>query len=179
METVDRKIEELIPSEYNPRQMTGKQNEDLKASLKRFGVVEPILVNMHDDRKNIIIGGHQRLRVWKDLGNKTIPCVETKVNRGRERELSIRLNKNTGEFDWDALANEFDIGELEEWGFDDNDFNLDKIPFKPEDDPGISDHKMNEDEMKEIANKMNDKLKEGQKLQEVICPQCGEEFYVK
>ena len=121
METVERKIEDLIPAEYNPRQMTEKQNEDLKASMKRFGVVEPLLINMHKDRKNIVIGGHQRLRVWKGLGHDTIPCWEIEVNRDRERELNVRLNKNTGEFDWDALANEFDVEELTDWGFDEND----------------------------------------------------------
>lgn len=117
MKTVDRKIDDLIPAEYNPRQMTEKQTEDLRASLKRFGVVEPILINTHKDRKNIVIGGHQRLRVWKSLGNETIPCVEIKVARDRERELNVRLNQNTGKFDIEILKKEFDIQDLGDWGF--------------------------------------------------------------
>ena len=151
MQTVERRMEDLIPAEYNPRQMTAKQNEDLKASMKRFGCVEPILVNMHKDRKNIIIGGHQRLRVWKSLGNETIPCVEIEVDRDRERELNVRLNLNTGEFDIDILANEFDIGELEDWGFDENElFGNEDIP---EDNKDID-----EDAMAETENE---------------CPKCG------
>ena len=51
------------------------------------------------------------------------------LNKEQERELNIRLNKNTGEFDMDILANEFDIDELVDWGFKhiDLDVNIDKI----------------------------------------------------
>ena len=51
------------------------------------------------------------------LGLKEIPCVEVELNPAKEKELNIRLNRNTGEWDWDALANYFDVGELTEWGF--------------------------------------------------------------
>lgn len=118
METKNKKIADLIEAEYNPRQLTEKQHQDLTDSLKRFGVVDPLIVNVHEDRKNIVVGGHQRLRIWRELGHKTIPCVEVELDRDRERELNIRLNRNTGEWDWDALANEFDISELTEWGFE-------------------------------------------------------------
>ena len=139
METVERKIEDLIPAEYNPRQMTAKQVEDLTASMKRFGVVEPLLINMHADRKNIVIGGHQRLRVWKGLGHETIPCWEIEVNRDRERELNVRLNRNLGSWDWDALANEFDIGELDDWGFNENELTMPDWEDYSEDQTGNAD----------------------------------------
>jgi ParB-like chromosome segregation protein Spo0J len=59
----------------------------------------------------------------------TIPCVMLDLSKEEERELNIRLNKNTGEFDMDILANEFDIDELTDWGFKhiDLDLNIDKI----------------------------------------------------
>jgi len=115
---VNRKISELIAAEYNPRQLTEAQHQALTDSLKRFGVVDPVIVNRHKDRDNIIVGGHQRLRVWRELGNDTIPTVEVELDRDRERELNVRLNRNTGEWDWDMLANEFDIEELTDWGFE-------------------------------------------------------------
>jgi len=100
--------------------MTADQVAALTDSLQRFGFVDPIIINSNKDRKNIIIGGHQRIRIARELGIKDIPCVEFDLTAEKERELNIRLNKNTGEWDWDALANYFDVGELTEWGFADD-----------------------------------------------------------
>lgn len=126
-----RKISDLIGAEYNPRQLTNDQHRHLTDSLKRFGMVDPVIVNAHADRKDIIVGGHQRLKVWAELGNDIIPTVEVDLDRDRERELNVRLNRNTGEWDWDVLANEFDVEELTDWGFSEDElqgFNLDDIP---------------------------------------------------
>jgi len=114
------KPDELIAAEYNPRQLTKDQHKDLTDSIKRFGLVDPLIVNTHKDRMNILVGGHQRLKIAQELNIKTIPCVQVKLTPDKERELNIRLNKNTGQWDWDALANHFDVGELTEWGFTDD-----------------------------------------------------------
>ena len=113
-----RKLDELIFAEYNPRKLTDVQRQQLTDSIKRFDIVDPLIVNMHPGRKNIIIGGHQRAKVAKDLGYKEVPCVEVHLTLDRERELNIRLNQNTGEWDLEALGEYFDPGELVEWGFD-------------------------------------------------------------
>ena len=107
-------IEQLIFAEYNPRQLTKDQYQGLKDSITRFGLVDPVIVNKHKDRKNIIVGGHQRVKVAKDLGFKDVPCVEVSLTLDKERELNIRLNRNTGEWDWDSLANYFDVSDLDE-----------------------------------------------------------------
>tara|TARA_R110002073_G_scaffold17422_8_gene65498 strand:+ start:941 stop:1519 length:579 start_codon:yes stop_codon:yes gene_type:complete len=112
-----RKISELNPAEYNPRQLTDKQYKQLKKSLKTFGCVEPVVINSNPMRKDIIVGGHQRCKVWADLGNDTIPTVEVELDEAAEMELNVRLNKNTGEFDFDMLANYFEVSTLKEWGF--------------------------------------------------------------
>ena len=112
-----RKISELNPAEYNPRQLTDKQYKQLKKSLKTFGCVEPVVINSNPMRKDIIVGGHQRCKVWADLGNDTIPTVEVELDESAEMELNVRLNKNTGEFDFDMLANYFDMDALKDWGF--------------------------------------------------------------
>ena len=121
---VQKKIADLIPAEYNPRQLTEKQFEDISASIKRFGFVDPVLVNTHPDRKNIIIGGHMRTRVAKELGYKQVPCVELYLTLEKEKELNIRLNKNTGSFDFDALADHFEIEDLTDWGFAEYEFGV-------------------------------------------------------
>jgi ParB-like chromosome segregation protein Spo0J len=111
------KANDLIMAEYNPRQLTRDQYAQLKDSLTRFGLVDPLIVNKHKDRKNILVGGHQRLKIAKEMGMSVIPCVEVELPYDQEKELNIRLNKNVGEWDYDALANYFDVGELTEWGF--------------------------------------------------------------
>jgi hypothetical protein len=117
MKIKTRKISDLIRAEYNPRELTKEQQNQLTDSLKRFGLVDPIIVNTHKDRKNILVGGHQRMKVWEELGNDTIPTVEVNLNLEKEKELNVRLNKNTGQFDMDILTNNFDTTELIEWGF--------------------------------------------------------------
>ena len=115
--TTDYPVDAIIFAEYNPRQLSEAQHQDLTDSIKRFGLVDPLIINTHKDRKNILIGGHQRCRIAKELKYKTVPCVEVDLTPDKERELNIRLNKNSGAWDWDALANYFDVGELTEWGF--------------------------------------------------------------
>ena len=124
------KISELKQAEYNPRRMTNKQYEDLKNSLEKFGLVDPIIINSD----NTVIGGHQRLKIVRELGGSEVPAVRVNLSKEDERELNIRLNKNTGEFDLDILANNFGVDELKDWGFKDIElgFNIDKIEEKEE-----------------------------------------------
>jgi len=123
--TVEYSVTDLVFAEYNPRELTQDQHQDLKDSITRFGFVDPLIVNTHKERKNILVGGHQRLKIAKELGYKDVPCVEVNLTPTKEKELNVRLNKNTGQWDWDALANHFDVGELLEWGFDDSFFDND------------------------------------------------------
>ena len=131
MELEKVKIEELEPATYNPRQISTKQFNDLKESITKFGMVDPLIVN----KCYTIVGGHQRYKICKQLGYKEIGCIILDLDKEQERELNIRLNKNTGEFDMDILANEFDIQELTEWGFKeiDLDINIDKLVEDTED----------------------------------------------
>ena len=147
---------ELIAAEYNPRQLTKDQHKDLTDSIKRFGLVDPLIVNTHKERKNVLIGGHQRLKIATMLGLKEIPCVEVELNPAKEKELNIRLNKNVGEWDWDALANYFDVGELTEWGFTEE--QLGGV-FTPDFQPVGIDEQPRLDEKKPVQ-----------------CPECGNEF---
>jgi DNA modification methylase len=142
METVDYKITELLEAEYNPRQLTEKQYDDLTASIKKFGFVDPIIVNKHPDRDNVVVGGHQRLKVARVLNYKDVPCVEVKLTEEEERELNVRLNKNHGEWDWDLLANNFDNSQLLQWGFSEDELSF----FEEEPTEGLTD----DDEVPEV-----------------------------
>ena len=110
-----KNIEDLKPAPYNARQSNIKQEAQLKTSLKKFGVVEPIIFNK---QSGYIVGGHFRVRELKKLGYKEIECVIVDLSEADEKELNIRLNANTGAWDWDSLANNWDMEELENWGLD-------------------------------------------------------------
>lgn len=107
----------LKPALYNPRVMDAKQESDLTASLKEFGLIDPIIVNSNKDRLNIVIGGHQRLKIALKLGYKEIPVVYLDLSEEKEKILNLRLNKNTGSWDLELLKN-FEIGTLLDVGFD-------------------------------------------------------------
>ncbi len=132
IQTVEVPINELFGADYNARTHNGAQAEQLKQSIQRFGLVDPIIVNSAPNRKNIIIGGHFRWEVAKVLGFKAVPVVFVDIpDLDKEKELNLRLNKNTGEFDWDLLA-KFDESFLADVGFSsdelDSIFDLDIVP---------------------------------------------------
>lgn len=115
--TVNRSVDDLVFAEHNPRRMSDDQYKHLRESISWFGVVDPIIINVHPERMNIIIGGHQRVRIARELGIRSVPCVEIELSPEKERELNIRLNKNLGEWDWERLADLFAQNELLDWGF--------------------------------------------------------------
>ena len=110
-----KKISDLKPAPYNPRKSSDKQEANLKKSLEKFGVVEPIVFNKQTGH---IVGGHFRIRELKKLGYKEVDCVIVDLNEDDEKELNIRLNANTGDWDWDTLANEWDVQDLKDWGLE-------------------------------------------------------------
>ncbi len=111
-------VKELNPAPYNPRKWSEDAIAQLTDSIKSFGLVDPILVNSSPDRKNVVIGGHFRLKVAKDLGIKEVPVVYVDIpDIEREKELNVRLNKNLGDWDYELLA-EFDETLLSTIGFD-------------------------------------------------------------
>lgn len=148
----------LKGADYNPRKWDANARKQLKESISRFGIVDPILVNSAESRKNIVIGGHFRLHTLKELGYEEVPVVYLNIpDLEKEKELNIRLNKNQGEFDLDLLA-DFDQSFLEDIGFDNDD--LDEIFI---DDSDTENDEF--DEEKELAKIKVPKSKLGDKYQ--------------
>jgi DNA modification methylase len=130
-------MDDLINADYNPRKWDAKTLADLKASIKKFGIVDPAIANSAENRKNIVIGGHMRIAAAKELGITEMPIVYLNIpDIEREKELNIRLNKNHGEFDFALLAN-FAEDFLDEIGF--NSEELDAIFELDEENPEIFD----------------------------------------
>ncbi|MBP6858986.1 MAG: DNA modification methylase [Candidatus Pacebacteria bacterium] len=125
-------VTDLKPATYNPRTHSEEQAEHLKESITRFGLVDPIICNSSPKRMNVVIGGHFRLKMAIELGHTTVPVVYVRIDDiEKEKELNLRLNKNTGEFDLKLLA-EFDKTFLDDIGFSseemDEIFAVDPLP---------------------------------------------------
>jgi len=149
-----RKISELLPNKKNPRRLSKAQAEELKKSIERFGLCEPIVIN----RDGQIIGGHQRIKTLQKLGHEDIDVYvpEQALTQKEEEELNIRLNKNSGDFDYDILANEWDIDMLLDSGFTEEELHL----KPPEEKPKKYDILVS-------FNCRNDLLKSEQEIQEI------------
>ncbi|MBI4080267.1 MAG: DNA modification methylase [Candidatus Levybacteria bacterium] len=121
----------LKPASYNPRKWSEAQIETLKESIRRFSIVDPLICNNSPGRENVVIGGHFRLKVAKDLGYKEVPVIYVTLPLEKEKELNLRLNQNLGEFDFKLLA-EFGENLLKDFGFSseelDEIFQIDPTP---------------------------------------------------
>lgn len=114
-------IDQLKPSEYNPRVWEEKTIRDLTRSIKEHGLVAPILANGNRSRYGVVIGGHFRLKIAKDLRFKTVPVNFVDVpDIEQEKKLNLALNRVSGDWDYELLKN-FDLELLLESGFDDTD----------------------------------------------------------
>lgn len=131
-----RKLSELIPHDKNPRILTREQCEQLKKSISKFGLIDKPVITK-DGR---LIGGHQRVHVMMSSGFTECDCwiCEDDLSDKDIEELMLRLNRNTGDWDWDLLANHFDLEDLIELGFDESDIVYDDEEIK---DDGEDDSK--------------------------------------
>jgi len=125
-------INALKLNQKNPRRLTKEQAEQLTTSISKYGLCEPIVANLD----GTVIGGHQRLRTLKKLGHKTVDVYypSKALNEREADELNIRLNKNTGEWDFDSLANNWDASDLINWGFTQDELQLEEVPTEESED---------------------------------------------
>jgi hypothetical protein len=170
-----KKISDLIPAPYNPRQSTAKQEKHLKESLEKFGLVEPIIFNK---QTGYIVGGHFRVRELKKLGITEIECVIVDLNEADEKELNIRLNANTGSWDWDTLANDWEVEDLSEWGLNIPKFDPIDIDFDPNVTPETNYSDVTKEQIRAEAEKLASQMLRNHKEIDVMCPKCGNEFIV-
>jgi DNA modification methylase len=116
-------VKDLKASAYNARKWDEKAIADMKESISRFGLVDPLLVNGAPERKNIVIGGHLRLKVATLLGFTEVPVVYLTIpDIEKEKELNLRLNKNVGAWD-EELLKLFDTNLLLDVGFTPDELN--------------------------------------------------------
>ncbi len=112
-----REVSSLKEWGKNPRKLMTKGLEDLTNSINKFGLAEPIVINTD----GTICGGHGRKKVLTLAKIKECDCYvpDRELTEDEFRELNIRLNANiAGEFDWEVLANEWDVDQLNDYGLD-------------------------------------------------------------
>lgn len=109
------KINDLKKHPKNPRTLSNKQFNELKASIHTFGLIDKPIINFD----LTIIGGHQRIQVLKKDKIKEVECwiPDRQLTEKEVEELMLRLNRNHGEFNYDDLANNFDLPDLLDIGF--------------------------------------------------------------
>lgn len=112
------KIGDLKRAEYNPRFMPDGEMQALKKSIEQWGIVEPIVVNIHKDRYGVLVGGHQRVTAIEQLiargihprgieqtpeGGFYVPVVTVELPIEEEKLLNVALNRIKGKWDEDKL----------------------------------------------------------------------------
>lgn len=160
MEIDKIKVNDIVPADYNPRKISADELGRLETSIKEFGFVDPIIINLKNNR---IVGGHQRFKIIQKegieelnllrLGNVGWAFVETdlKVKDGNyERALNIALNKISGE--WDTGKLDIILDDLKFDGFDVSltgfDVDLDSLNDLGDDEDGLYDF-LEEDNLSE------------------------------
>lgn len=122
MEIRTMKLSDIKPSDYNPRKTLkpeDPQYKKLAASLKEFGYVEPIIWNQ---QTGSLVGGHQRLNILLDSGEKKAEVVVVNLSLHDEKILNVLLNRAKGRWDNEKLAELLselnEAGAVELTGFD-------------------------------------------------------------
>ena len=110
------KISKVKNNPNNPRVIKDDKFEKLVRSIKEFPKmleIRPIVVN--DDM--IVLGGNMRLKACKEAGLKEVPIIKaSELTEEEQKQFIIKDNVSGGEWDWEALAVDWNAGELEEWG---------------------------------------------------------------
>ena len=138
-----KKINEISSAKYNPRKITDEALGRLTKSLAEFGNIQPITWNV---RTGNVVGGHQRLKVYKAMGKTEVDVWAVDLDEQKEKAANIALNKLSGEFDMPMLKDileEIDTGDLD---MEITGFGMDEIALMMED----THPEVTEDEVPEV-----------------------------
>jgi len=115
------KLSAIKPNPSNPRLIKDEKFEKLKQSIKDFPQMmelRPMVV----DETMTLLGGNMRFKALQDLGYKEIPDnwlkKASELTEEQKKEFIIKDNVGFGEWEWEQLANEWDVEQLAEWGLD-------------------------------------------------------------
>ena len=134
MEIQKVKIQEVKLNPNNPRIIKDDKFAKLVKSIQELPQmleIRPIVVNAD----MVVLGGNMRLKACKEAGLKEVPIIiADNLTEEQQREFLIKDNVSGGEWDFEMLANEWDVEQLEEWGLDVPSFEPDQVLEAEEDD---------------------------------------------
>ena len=110
-------ITQITPNKDNPRFIKDSDFRRLVKSLKDFPEMleaRPIVVNP----ERMVLGGNMRLAACKEAGLKKVPIYEASLDEIKQRQFIIKDNVSYGQWDWDMIANQWDEGQLMDWGLE-------------------------------------------------------------
>jgi ParB-like chromosome segregation protein Spo0J len=111
-------IQEIKSNPNNPRLIKDHKFKQLVKSIQDFPQMlelRPIVI----DENNMVLGGNMRLKACLEAGLTDVPVIHANnLTEAQKKEFIIKDNISFGEHDWDSLANEWNIIELDEWGLD-------------------------------------------------------------
>lgn len=111
MEIIKIKIEDLKPYEKNAKIHTREQIEQIKNSIKQFGMNDPVAVW---GENNLIIEGHGRLQALKELNYDEVECIRLDHLTDEERKAyTLAHNKLTMNTDFDFDLLNFELEDIE------------------------------------------------------------------
>ena len=127
-------IAAIKPNEENPRFITDSKFKKLVKSIKDFPEMleaRPLVI----DEDNVVLGGNMRLKALKAAGVFEIPVKRVEGwTAEQKKEFIIKDNLGYGEWDWELVANIWEVEEIAEWGLDIPQFGVEDLgnPFKAE-----------------------------------------------
>ena len=112
------KIGKVFSNPDNPRIIKDNKFNKLVSSIKEFPEMlelRPIVVNSD----MVVLGGNMRLKACKEAGLKEVHILKAdSLTEEQQKEFIVKDNVGFGEWDWEILANEWDVKKLEDWGLD-------------------------------------------------------------
>jgi DNA modification methylase len=110
-------ISQIKPNPNNPRIIKDNKFKQLVKSIQDFPQMlelRPIVI----DENNIVLGGNMRLKACIEAGLTDVPVKVATLSEQQKKEFIVKDNVGFGEWDWDDLANNWDVEQLTEWGLD-------------------------------------------------------------
>ena len=175
------KLKDIKPNKANPRTIKDDKFRKLLNSIQEFPKMmelRPMVI----DADGTVLGGNMRLKALQELGYTEIP--DTWVRRAADltdeekQRFIIADNVGFGEWDWDTLANDWEVVDLQDWGLNIPKFDPVDIDFDPNVTPETNYSDVTKEQIRAEAEKLASQMLRNHKEIDVMCPKCGNEFIV-
>lgn len=174
MEIRTVKLSEIKANPENPRYIKDESYKKLVQSIKDFPEMREareIVVN----KDMVILGGNMRFRAMQEAGVKETTVKIVDWDEKKQKEFIIKDNVESGDWEWDKLANEWDLSDLSTYGIDVEA----KLQFNPNMNPDFDTSDVSKEEIEKKAKELAEQMMKEQMTKEMTCPECGHTFFIE